>query len=166
MPDANGGTADEGEGARRSRIGGNIRRTRLARAMSQSEAADAADISQSALSRYEQGKQEPTLGAACRLAAAFGVSLQGMLNGNEHPAAGARKADGRRFFALKLGRARFARGMTQRELAARTGISASSLSYYEQSDRDIPLGIALDLAASLDVPLRELLDGREERPTR
>lgn len=160
MPDANGRTADEGAGARRFRIGGNIRRTRLARAMSQSEAADAAGISQSALSRYEQGKHEPTLGAACRLAAAFGVSLQGMLNGNENPAGGARTADGRRFFALKLGRARFARGMTQRELAARTGISRSALSYYEQSDRDLPLGIALDLAASLGVPLRALLDGQ------
>jgi transcriptional regulator with XRE-family HTH domain len=57
---------------------------------------------------------------------------------------------------------RVTRGWNQAELARAAGIPQATLSNYENGKRELPLGSAIRLAASLDVTLAELVDVESE----
>lgn len=72
-------------------MGERFKRLREAAGLSQSEAAEAAGVPFATLRNWEQGRRQPLLGAAARLAQALGVSLD-ELAGIDAPA---RRARGR-----------------------------------------------------------------------
>ena len=67
---------------------------------------------------------------------------------------------------IKLGRAiralRAERGISQEELAARSGMDRSYFSSIERGERGVSLGKVLDVAAALGVPASELIRRAEE----
>jgi transcriptional regulator with XRE-family HTH domain len=59
--------------------GAMIRRLRIEKGLTQEQLAEAAKLSQPALSQYEKGHVTPSLPAAKRLARALGVSLDSLI---------------------------------------------------------------------------------------
>ena len=74
-------------------------------------------------------------------------------------AAGSRKQV---LFGARLSALREGAGLSQGLLAAMAGISQPALSNYEADKREVPLDVAQDLAAALDISLGDLLSGIDE----
>lgn len=62
-------------------IGANIRAVRKARGLTQQEVADAAELADSAIRKYESGKIVPTVKTLRRIASALGVPLTVLIDG-------------------------------------------------------------------------------------
>jgi transcriptional regulator with XRE-family HTH domain len=58
--------------------------------------------------------------------------------------------------------AREGKGLSQRELAERTGVASSTISHLENAVRDAHLATTRRLAAALDVPVAQLLFGTDD----
>jgi transcriptional regulator with XRE-family HTH domain len=56
------------------------------------------------------------------------------------------------------------RGLTQRALAARVGVTSTYVSAIERGRRNITMGTLLHIAAALQVPLSILLQPLEQQP--
>lgn len=56
-----------------------------------------------------------------------------------------------------------AKDMKQKDMAARLGMQASTLSRYLAGERDIPMPVAFSMAAALDLPIIELVQRAERR---
>lgn len=75
-----------------ARFAANLRRERMAAALSQEELALRADLHRTEVDRLEQGLRQPTMGAILRLAGALEISPDALLDGISWHAA----EDGRR----------------------------------------------------------------------
>jgi transcriptional regulator with XRE-family HTH domain len=71
-------------------MGQHLKKLRAAAGLSQSQLARAAGVPVGTLKNWEQGRREPLLGAACKLADALGVGLDD-LAGRTRPAPEKRK---------------------------------------------------------------------------
>lgn len=62
---------------------------------------------------------------------------------------------------MKLQKARKAKGLTQKELAEKTGINLRTLQHYEQGSKDLNMAAAITvhtIAVALGVTVEDLLD--------
>jgi len=76
----------------------------------------------------------------------------------------AKKRQHRETFSERLARLRRAAGLTQRELAQKTGISNRMIAYYETRSGSPPIQVVQKLAPALGVSADQLL-GLEAAPT-
>jgi transcriptional regulator with XRE-family HTH domain len=67
-------------------------------------------------------------------------------------------------FGQRLARLRRLRGLTQRALAAESGVSQRMVAYYETHDATAPGDVVASLASALKVPLDELLGLKPAAP--
>lgn len=63
---------------------------------------------------------------------------------------------------MKLNQRREQMGLTQQQLARKTGVSRVSISRYESGQREPTLTIAAKLAAALDCTIEDLVEKKEE----
>lgn len=56
---------------------------------------------------------------------------------------------------------REARGLTQKELAQRVGITQGALSNYERGKRDMAVSTVIAIAEALDVPVSQIVGEKE-----
>ena len=66
-------------------------------------------------------------------------------------------------FKTNLLKFRRQKGLSQRSLATKMGVSQRVVSYYEKDAANVPLSRIIDLANALDVTVVELLDPKIER---
>lgn len=133
-------------------IGGNIRRLRRERGMTQQELAKAVGVSQASLANWEVGKTRPRSGSVERLADALGVAMRDLADG---PGRGAgADAVGRN---VRWYRER--RGMTQGELADKAGVSPSAVSNCERGKSTPLAGTLGAVAKALGCQTADLVGG-------
>ena len=65
----------------RSTVGGNVRRIRLMRKMTQERLAELSDYPQQSISELENGKMSPTVTTLAKLAQALGVTVADLVAG-------------------------------------------------------------------------------------
>ena len=145
-----------------TRFGHRLRQLRIDRGLSQNELASRIGRGGGVIYSYERGRTYPKPGALPDLAAALEVEeeelarLLPLLSIRPRPTP----------FGNELRRRRTERGLTQRELAGRVGISAVSIVGYEDGSVHPKHHVVAALAKALGVPRRrfeELLPA--ERPT-
>jgi HTH-type transcriptional regulator/antitoxin HipB len=146
-------------------LGAMLREARLDSGRSIRESADLLGISPSTMSSYEHGRKAITLPQLEVLAYTFDVPVKAfwtkdMAIADDRPALDAARAIPLRdrVIGVQLRLHRQEAGLTQAELAERTGLPASRISAYERGKRGIPLPELEVLAASLGHQVEEYRD--------
>jgi len=151
---------------RAKRLGLLMRDARLAAGRTLKETAAALRISPRTLRAYEDGRKSPSLPELAALAYFLQIPLEhfwgrSILSGELPPVLKLPLEDvlaaHHGHIARRLREAREQAGLSLKDLAAQTGISASRLADYEKGERVIP-AVDLELIAeALNVPLRDFL---------
>jgi transcriptional regulator with XRE-family HTH domain len=146
-------------------LGAMLREARLDSGKSIRESADLLGISPSTLSSYEHGRKAISLPELEVLAYTFDIPVKAFWNKDtpitdERPALDAARAIPlrNRVIGAQLRLQRQEAGLTQAELAERTGLPASRISAYERGRRPIPLPELEVLAASLGHQVEDYRD--------
>ena len=146
-------------------LGAMLREARLDSGKSIRESADLLGISPSTLSSYEHGRKAITLPELEVLAYTFDVPLRAFWSHDlpvvdQRPALDAARAIPLRdrMIAVQLKLHRQQAGLTQSELAERTGLPVSRVSAYERGKRGIPLPELEAIATSLGHRLEDYRD--------
>lgn len=136
-------------------IGILIKRARLKAGKSQRECAQLLGCSPAIYSQYERGQRGLSLPQLEMLAFLYDVPVASLLDDSQPPPADPRQEAlpleqimllRRKMVAVQLRQCRREAGLSQRQMAALLGRSASIVSEYERGQRDIPLA-ELELAA-------------------
>jgi transcriptional regulator with XRE-family HTH domain len=143
----------------RPTTGERLRQARKALGLSQEEASELIGVSWAQYGEYERDIRGPLLSVMVRIADAWGLSLD-WLTGRK--TAGGINAPDAVTFGQRLKEARKARGLSQEELAWRSGVSLATISGWECGYNRPTLVPAILVADVLDVPL-DWMTGREGR---
>ncbi|GAC1400231.1 MAG: hypothetical protein NVSMB65_18090 [Chloroflexota bacterium] len=135
-----------------------VRERRSTLGLSQRALAQSAGISPSHVKGIERGRSRPSHPVIARLARALQMSEDELLSGQDRedfrspraPAPG---------LGERLRRQREERGLSIEQLAARTGLSAPFVGQMELGDARPSHRVARALAAALDLPLTQVVDG-------
>ncbi len=145
---------------RRKVMGTLLRNARLAAGRSQSELAAALHVSKYCYSQYERGIREISLAELERVAELCGLSLGYFFDDEANVADESQESVHtvgprirRKALGLLLRQARGRAGLSQKELAARVGISQQCLSKYETGAQEVPPAKLEALASSLDLEI-------------
>lgn len=133
-------------------LGDKVRALRRERGMTLKEMAASTGLSYTYLSEIERGNAVPSLSALRKLADAFGVPVSLFVN-NE------RKSS---LVGEKLKYVRTLRGLSQKELAARAGVSPGLIAQLETGKVQASLDTVEKIAAALGVSVCSLILERDE----
>ena len=121
--------------------------------LNQTQVATVLGMSQTGYSKYETGENDIPTQVLLRLADFYGVSVDYLLGRDEMPAAQPPRGGSGR---LQLAALRREHGMTQAQVAAMLGCSASLYARYERGEHPLPLPLAVKLADLYGVTLDRL----------
>lgn len=139
-------------------LGRTIRQVREERGMSTAALAAAAGIEQQYLETLEGGGLDPRYDVLLALGDGLGVGWAALVSG-----AGDQDAHTDFAFGQRLRELRAEHNVSQEVLSRRTGIHRTTIGTLEQGDSDPRLSTVLRFARGLDVPPRELVEGREQQ---
>lgn len=129
-----------------------LKELREERGLRQTDVASALGMHEQNYARYEQGTRVPRIEQLVAIADFFGVSLDYLAGRIEDPRAPI--ADS--FFRTRLVERRRAMGLTQKQLAEKSGCSESSISRYETGEYLPHIDPSLRIASALDTSLEYL----------
>lgn len=113
----------------------NIREFRKKAGLSQRELAKRAELSNTAIQGYEQGRFTPKIDALLKIAGALGVEVGWPGTGKDESAGfmhGGKTGDGALLTRSNIRELRKKAGLTQHDLAKRSGVSIATIQGYEQ----------------------------------
>ena len=152
--------------ADREALAANLRRLRLAAGLTQDELATRSLLHRTEISRLENARAWPETVTAVLLCQSLESSLDVLLEGTfwTRPATGRGvvrpgQEEARRFLAAKIRRLRKAAGLTQKDLAVRSGLHRSEISALERAIRSPRASTLIHLCGGLNVSATELLKG-------
>ena len=131
-----------------------LRGLRKGKDLNQTQIAAVLRISQRGYSKYETGENDIPTQVLLRLADFYGVSVDYLLGRDVSPAAAKPPQGGPG--RLQLAALRREHGMTQAQVAAMLGCSASLYARYERGEHPLPLPLAVKLADLYGVTLDRL----------
>lgn len=134
-----------------------IARRRMALRLTQAQLAEKAEMKTHHIGEIERGERKPKIDTLKRIAAALGCDVEELMEGEEENM-NVRKAPRETGNTSRIARKRMAAGMTQAQLAERSGMQARYIGAIERGERNPKYDTLRRIATALGCGVEELME--------